>query len=447
MSVLPKQRKRTRGGYLPTEVKYRTYSEPPVAPPFDLSGIYSGTPEGKYEVMNDIVTPDFKVRSSQGEIINTSMSYSSETRKYGSSHIDGIQVLNTSNPPATNHTFLTFDGKMGAVMDQQASLNVVEDFSLHHEIRPGFDLSKYRFLAAVNARKKVSPVFVQSLVTLAEMHKTVDMVANVAHTLGALRYALKRNASLDDIYHIMGGKFKVAKVKRKVVDPIYNRWLEYRYGWTPLVMELQGALKALDPTRIPKLRGTARGKAVAEQTETWTRDRFLLQNPQFGTHSYLYQQKNTVEARSYVMFETQPEFQTARDFGLTEVPLAMWELVPYSFVVDWFIPIGDWLEAVTPKLGVTVLAEGVVTKHTRLLSRLVTDWIPSTDTQNRWQISGYENNQDTLTKFDRVRTPNLAQSLAYPKFDVKINVKRALDAIALLGLGSKLSVVSTTSRL
>jgi len=31
--------------------------------------------------------------------------------------------------------------------------------------------------------------------------------------------------------------------------------------------------------------------------------------------------------------------------GLTNPEMVMWELLPYSFVADWFIPIGDWMEA------------------------------------------------------------------------------------------------------
>lgn len=31
--------------------------------------------------------------------------------------------------------------------------------------------------------------------------------------------------------------------------------------------------------------------------------------------------------------------------GLTNPELVAWELVPYSFVADWFIPLGDWMAA------------------------------------------------------------------------------------------------------
>jgi hypothetical protein len=37
-----------------------------------------------------------------------------------------------------------------------------------------------------------------------------------------------------------------------------------------------------------------------------------------------------------------------------DVPATLWEIVPYSFVVDWFVNVGDWLQAITPVPGITV---------------------------------------------------------------------------------------------
>jgi hypothetical protein len=37
-----------------------------------------------------------------------------------------------------------------------------------------------------------------------------------------------------------------------------------------------------------------------------------------------------------------------------DIPVTVWELVPWSFVVDWFVNVGDWIQAVTPNPSVTV---------------------------------------------------------------------------------------------
>jgi hypothetical protein len=48
-----------------------------------------------------------------------------------------------------------------------------------------------------------------------------------------------------------------------------------------------------------------------------------------------------------------PALATAQAVGLTNPALVAWELVPYSFVIDWFLPIGNWLTAIAPLVGIT----------------------------------------------------------------------------------------------
>jgi hypothetical protein len=40
---------------------------------------------------------------------------------------------------------------------------------------------------------------------------------------------------------------------------------------------------------------------------------------------------------------------------LRDIPATLWEVVPYSFVVDWFFNVGDWIQAFTPAPGITPL--------------------------------------------------------------------------------------------
>lgn len=42
-----------------------------------------------------------------------------------------------------------------------------------------------------------------------------------------------------------------------------------------------------------------------------------------------------------------------------DIPATLWEIVPYSFVVDWFVNVGTWLNAVVPDPNVTVLGNWI----------------------------------------------------------------------------------------
>jgi len=49
-----------------------------------------------------------------------------------------------------------------------------------------------------------------------------------------------------------------------------------------------------------------------------------------------------------------PHLNQAQQLGLTNPALALEELVPFSFVFDWFVQVGDYLQAVTALQGVSV---------------------------------------------------------------------------------------------
>lgn len=42
-----------------------------------------------------------------------------------------------------------------------------------------------------------------------------------------------------------------------------------------------------------------------------------------------------------------------RAWGFNNPQLVLWELVPFSFVVDWLLPIGQWLESINALAGVS----------------------------------------------------------------------------------------------
>jgi hypothetical protein len=45
--------------------------------------------------------------------------------------------------------------------------------------------------------------------------------------------------------------------------------------------------------------------------------------------------------------------QRVSNVGLTNPLVVAWELVPFSFVVDWFLPLGDWLNGLDATMGLT----------------------------------------------------------------------------------------------
>lgn len=124
---------------------------------------------------------------------------------------------------------------------------------------------------------------------------------------------------------------------------IGSMWLEIQYGWRPLlsdVYESQTAYaKLMDPPRTSRVEASHSIKATYSSENyyaKWTVASVMTQRI-----ICIYVEDNSI----------------TRSLGL-ENPLSVaWEVVPFSFVVDWFIPIGSYLDTVSsmPKLNANFL--------------------------------------------------------------------------------------------
>jgi hypothetical protein len=154
----------------------------------------------------------------------------------------------------------------------------------------------------------------------------------------------------------------------------------------------------------------------------------------------LYQTKLTV--KGYAFFETRgPKLPTVNSL------LTAWELVPYSWVVDWFFSIGDILRSFSyrPDLifrtaGVTVTADTVAQYqrcdgYGQFRHRPSGYYTPCTpDGQLGAFAPGQVQTEPSyLLKYKTInRVPFTPADLSWtPKLDVNLNPQRILDALSL----------------
>lgn len=133
-------------------------------------------------------------------------------------------------------------------------------------------------------------------------------------------------------------------------------WLTYRYGIVPFLCDIDSIRKAtrdvLEPRHIDY--ACARHKKTLGKTHSRTIITGARPIPAnlFGmlevdTHSY-------VHATTYYRVNGQ---STGAQLGLdaNSIPSLVWELLPFSFVVDWWLDVGTWIRAITPSPGVVPL--------------------------------------------------------------------------------------------
>ena len=169
---------------------------------------------------------------------------------------------------------------------------------------------------------------------LAESGKTVRMIASrTLSVLGAYR-ALRR------------GNFRAAATalgisqKRGFRKSASDQWLEWQYGWKPLLSDIYGGAELLQKGFRDKPVVRVARKVSRSSTQSGP-----VANPD-------YKGVCTVSVIAIGFYKVNDEFSTQlSSLGLINPLEIAWELTPWSFVVDWFLPIGDWLTALTASTG------------------------------------------------------------------------------------------------
>jgi len=144
-------------------------------------------------------------------------------------------------------------------------------------------------------------------------------------------------------------KAKKAKPK-KWLDTLSQTWLESSFGWRPFVNDLEDAFKAYDEVQKGAEPEYRHIRAIGKDSKLVSG----LYNESFaliGNFSWLGSKVIKDEAICVIRGEVKRKTVTtamdkARVFGLTpgEFFPTVWELLPWSFLVDYFTNIGDIIE-------------------------------------------------------------------------------------------------------
>jgi len=123
-----------------------------------------------------------------------------------------------------------------------------------------------------------------------------------------------------------------------------DAWLELQYGWKPLLSDVYEAGQSVEAIcNSPRI-----GRVTARHWEGGSFDETVV----YG--HIVASQKD--ELRYIVYLEE--SLSAPRSLGLMDPLSVAWEIIPYSFVVDWFVPIGTYLDAlaVLPILNGQIVA-------------------------------------------------------------------------------------------
>lgn len=129
-----------------------------------------------------------------------------------------------------------------------------------------------------------------------------------------------------------------------------NDWLTWQYGIRPLISDIDGAMKALARTNDTQEYDISVIRRNNQKLNSTVSNNYGIR---FKTVKSGY-----IEYSLKLKIKLKVKNDTARfvsSLGLTN-PIALgYELIPFSFVVDWILPIGDYLNSMDSFLGVEIV--------------------------------------------------------------------------------------------
>lgn len=184
---------------------------------------------------------------------------------------------------------------------------------------------------------------------LAEMwatrKQTIDMFTSTISRFAHAYRSLKRRDVKSAMAHLgLDYRRKQHRHLRNMSAP--QAWLELQYGWKPLIGDVWTAID--HPWDIVTGEVAKRSKSSRRGANSFKG------NPLAGQHdtNAFLQAQITGQSKIKCTFSGSA-YDAASRFGLTNGALLAWELLPYSFVVDWALPIGDYLEGLTLYSGMS----------------------------------------------------------------------------------------------
>jgi len=181
---------------------------------------------------------------------------------------------------------------------------------------------------------------------LGELGEAVHMIRNPAKSL---------RAGLSQYLNSLSKSVKPTMKKSTKRSIAANTWLEYSFGWAPFINDIQDGYKAylnlvndLNRFESIKVSGSAESSVPTSvgvrQVQTGWRHFYSTTIYRKATYRYICMVDLNVNGPSGSL-----QYGLSR-FGLSDftdfVP-TIWELLPWSFLIDYFSNIGDVLSAVT----------------------------------------------------------------------------------------------------
>jgi hypothetical protein len=205
---------------------------------------------------------------------------------------------------------------------------------------------------------------------------------------------------------------------------VAGNWLALQYGWEPLLDDCYGAANELERAAA-KIQNRPPILTVGAKTRWQASDMFdSVVRPGAKAHR---QCIADFRRRVYYIVEV-PSSQQLGRLGLTNPFDIAWDILPWSFVVDWFLPVGTFLNTLDATLGCSFVSGS---DAGRISSRLDYSRHSSYDVGNFRYKFDIENVSGLLIQYERAALGGFP-TVQLPQWKNPLSRAHAANALALL---------------
>lgn len=204
-----------------------------------------------------------------------------------------------------------------------------------------------------------------------------------------------------------------------------NNWLEYHFGWAPLVSDVYDSVEVLN--NPIKAYTKVKGRGSESYSESYSQMRLGA-----VVEDYVFSSQYHVQMGCFVKSIDNPTVHALDQFGILNPLSLVWETVPFSFLVDWFVNVGDMLESLSDYAGMTLGGQYTSRLYRSFVYNHIDVYHPISGDPDMYVVDGWNaftgmGTGVMLDRYDRMLSPVLAaRGLKLP------SKARAATAISLL---------------
>jgi hypothetical protein len=284
--------------------------------------------------------------------------------------------------------------------------------------------SDVNLAVAFAERKQLANMFTSFVPRIAEAYLLLKR--------GKLRAATKKlgltTSSLPDHFDKQGRIRKGAPAgRRQSQAAVHSVWLELQYGWRPLLDDIYGAAVAVAKSQLRESRNrvvTRKRYKGGDTTKIETQGARNVIREEIINRNYI------LETSTVAWFESASTV-SATSLGLTNPAEVAWELMPYSFVIDWFLPLGNYLSMLDAHVGFKYITGSTTVYLYRSYDAVVThNFETSLTGVTSGTAGGYKASGELIDVRREVHTT--LPLPAFPEFKNPFSATHVANAIALL---------------